>query len=104
MHATTTEEYINNLSLAERFNQASLTNAIVNFKQIYHQIIFQKFIEFYQCQSLLYKVYLSVQTESLNPKLISGIDWELPRNVSTGTEVYADPEMKRIAVSKDIQK
>ena len=28
LHATTTEEYINNLSLVERFNQASLNNAL----------------------------------------------------------------------------
>ena len=106
LHATTTEEYINNLSLAERFNQPSLTNAIVKLQaDLSSNNISKNSIEFYQCQSLLYKVYLSVQTESLNPKLISGIDWELPRNVSTGTEVYADPgDEKELPVSKGYPK
>ena len=49
-------------------------------------------------QSLLYKSILAAQpSSSLNPALISATNWQLPRGVSTGTEVWSPPDPSKEA-------
>lgn len=59
--------------------------------------------EFLQCQSCLFKVFLSLQP-TLKPSLQSATVWELPRMPSKGTELYPDPLSKELPVSKAVPK
>ena len=43
-------------------------------------------------QALLYKSVLAAQPSPLPPSLLSATDWQLPRGISTGTEVWTPPD------------
>ena len=106
VHARQTEEYINALPSAQRYAQTSLTKSLETLQSdMLSNNVSNTSAEFYQCQSLLYKVFLSLQKNNLAPDLKSATLWQLPRSVSKGTEVYADPgSSSELPVSKGYPK
>jgi xanthine dehydrogenase/oxidase len=101
VHATTMEAYIN---AHGTYDQDCLTASLSCLQtDMKNSGVQESSPEFLQCQSCLYKVFMSLQSR-LDPALRSGVEWELPRNPSKGTELYPDPESPELPVSKAIPK